>query len=60
MESKKMNVTEEWLLVITQLTLSYRSNRNQRLKCEDQIADTKAIASTLISRDEIKLRNQIF
>jgi hypothetical protein len=60
MESKKMNVTEEWLHVITQLTLSYRSNRNQLVKREDQIVETRDVVSTLIYSNEIKPKNLIF
>lgn len=36
MESKKLNVTEEWLQVITELTLGYRRNMKQTVKEDDQ------------------------
>jgi hypothetical protein len=35
MESKKLNVTEEWLQVITQITLSYQRKVTEIVKVED-------------------------
>jgi hypothetical protein len=35
MESKKLNVTEEWLQVITQITLSYQRKLADAVKVED-------------------------
>lgn len=60
MESKKLNVTEEWLQVITQLTLSYRRKLNETVK--DDVQDTEVIelVSKLNSSNEIKQENRMF
>ncbi|MBQ0732539.1 MAG: hypothetical protein KBT75_17690 [Oleispira antarctica] len=34
MKGKKLNVTEEWLQVITQLTLNYRRHQNNAVNAE--------------------------
>jgi hypothetical protein len=69
MESKRLNVTEEWLQVITQLTLSYRRNRIEAVKVEvqgdnlvelGQLAEVDVVIAAPIHRNEIKKGNQMF
>jgi len=60
MESKKLNVTEEWLQVITQLTLSYRRKLNETVKDDVQGTEVIELVSKLNNRKEIKLENRMF
>jgi hypothetical protein len=62
MEGKKLNVTEEWLQVITQIALSYRRNQSETVNIKDQkknIAVVEIIVPT-INSNEIKPKNLIF
>lgn len=57
MESKKLNVTEGWFQVITQLTLSYQ----RKLRVEDQVREsvdvTEIMMAPVVTLD-IKQENQ--
>jgi hypothetical protein len=62
MEGKKLNVTEEWLQVITQITLSYRRKQSETVNIKDQeknIAVVEIVVPT-INSNEIKPKNLIF
>ncbi|MEH6450781.1 MAG: hypothetical protein V7765_19095 [Oleispira sp.] len=60
MESKKLNVTEEWLQVITQLTLSYRRKLNETVKDDVQDKEVIELVSKLNRSNEIKQENRMF
>lgn len=60
MESKKLNVTEEWLQVITQLTLNYQRKLNETVKGDVQDTEVIELVSKLNSSNEIKQENRMF
>jgi hypothetical protein len=60
MESKKLNVTEEWLQVITQLTLNYQRKLSEAVKGDVQDTEVIELVSKLNRSNEIKQENRMF
>ena len=62
MEGKKLNVTEEWLQVITQIALSYRRKQSATVNIKDQKKNIEVveIVAPTINSNEINPKNLIF
>jgi hypothetical protein len=61
MESKKLNVTEEWFQVITQLTLSYQRQLSASVRIDDQVRESVKVNEIVMApviRLDIKRENQ--
>ena len=62
MEGKKLNVTEEWLQVITQIALSYRRKQSATVNIKDQKKNIEVVEIVVptINSNEINPKNLIF
>ena len=67
MDGNKLNVTEEWLQVITQLTLNYQRKANKtvgitkvEMKPEDGGIKAVELISLSVKKIEIKPENRMF
>tara|TARA_B110000438_G_C15700535_1_gene600866 strand:- start:511 stop:699 length:189 start_codon:yes stop_codon:yes gene_type:complete len=62
MEGKKLNVTEEWLQVITQIALSYQRKQSETVNIKDQEKNIEVVEIVVptINSNEINPKNLIF